>query len=180
MMIQQRKTQSKNQILKKSETITELLIQHLLFKKKNNILFYVSYNGEVHTHQLIKKSLVSKNVYVPISETETHSLQISRLEDWDELIPGTYGILEPIKEKKRVHPITILDLIIVPGVAFDEKGHRLGQGGGYYDWLLSNTNTPTIALAFESQIIDSIPLESHDQQVDVIITEKRIITCDLD
>jgi len=68
-------------------------------------------------------------------------------------------------------------VIIVPGVGFDEIGHRIGQGGGYYDWLLSHSKALSIALAFEFQIKKTIPTESHDQRVDMIITEKRVISC---
>jgi 5-formyltetrahydrofolate cyclo-ligase len=181
MMIQQRRNLSSDLLLENSEKIANELMKHPIFRTAKNILFYVSNNSEVHTHKLIKKSLsLKKNVYVPISETKNHTLRISQLKDWSELTPGAYSILEPLKEKERIQPISVLELIIVPGTAFDEKGHRLGQGGGYYDWLLSKTTIPTIALAFESQIIDVLPIESHDQRVDNIITEKRIIDCNSD
>jgi 5-formyltetrahydrofolate cyclo-ligase len=152
-----------------------------LFQDSMHPLFYVSTNNEVCTHQLIKKVLSSKKkVYVPLSEIKTHTLKISKLSYWDDLIPGTYNILEPKKEKQKLVPINTIDVIIVPGIGFDKKGNRLGQGGGYYDWLLSQTNATAIALAFEFQLLNLIPMDSHDQQVDIIITEKQVIHCGKD
>jgi len=174
----QRKQKSKQFILTNSEQIRKQLMKQSLFQHTSKILFYVSYNGEVHTHDLIKKSFsLNKTIYVPISNPQTHTLYISKLDQFTDLSPGTYGILEPKKDTINTVPLNQIELIIVPGVAFDEHGHRIGQGGGYYDWLLSKTRVPTIALAFEFQIHATIPIEPHDQRIDYIITEKRVISC---
>lgn len=173
-----RKQKSKQFIFKKSEKISENLNRIEEFQNASHILFYVSFNGEVHTHTLIKKALSSnKKVYVPILETKNYTLTISKLHQFTDLIPGTYGILEPKKEKRNSIHLKQIETIIVPGVGFDHKGHRLGQGGGYYDWLLTRTNATSIGLAFEFQIKKTIPVEPHDQQVDFIVTEKRVINC---
>ncbi|MFO8078646.1 MAG: 5-formyltetrahydrofolate cyclo-ligase [Thermoplasmatota archaeon] len=175
----QRRKKSTGFIQRNSKLITKELMNLPIFDKSKHILFYVSYNGEVYTHQIIKESIrCNKETYVPLSITKTHSLQISKLNHFTDLKPGAYGILEPIKEKQQLMPIKILDLIIVPGVAFDTKGNRIGQGGGYYDWLLNQSNATSVALTFDFQIIPSIPTEAHDQTVDYIITEKQIIDCD--
>jgi len=177
-LIVQRNKKSKDFIFANSEKICTQLIKQSLFQNTSHILFYVSYNGEVHTHDLIKKALSShKTVYVPISNPQTHTLLISKVDQFSDLSPGTYDILEPTKETMKPVPLHQIELLIVPGVAFDEQGHRIGQGGGYYDWLLSKTHVPSIALAFEFQIKDSIPTEPHDQQIEYIITEKRVISC---
>jgi 5-formyltetrahydrofolate cyclo-ligase len=119
-------------------------------------------------------------VYVPISDTTNHTLQISHLSKFSDLSPGTYGILEPKKEKIKPTSIHEIDIVLVPGVAFDRFGHRLGQGGGYYDWFLSKTNVVSIGLAFEFQILKEIPVEPHDQRVDLIVTEEKLIECTKD
>lgn len=162
----------------KTEKIHSTLYSFSLYNQSSSILFYISFNNEVNTHPLIKKALSqNKHVLVPVSEPKTHTLKISRLMNFADLSPGTYGILEPKKENRIMVSIDQIDLIIVPGVGFDEQGHRIGQGGGYYDWLLSKSKAPSIALAFEFQMQKNIPIEPHDQTVQYIITEDRIITC---
>ncbi|HMA83191.1 MAG TPA: 5-formyltetrahydrofolate cyclo-ligase [Candidatus Thermoplasmatota archaeon] len=174
----QRTNKSKDFIIKNSERISENLCNLEAFKKADHILFYISYNGEVDTHNLLKKTIsIDKKVYVPISNTTNHTLQLSHLSKFSDLSPGTYGILEPKKEKIKPTSIHEIDMVLVPGVAFDQFGHRLGQGGGYYDWFLSKTDVISIGLAFEFQILKEIPLESHDQRVDLIATEKQLIEC---
>lgn len=180
-LICKRKQKGTSFILENSENISENLRNIPAFNTSAHILFYVSTDGEVHTHDLIRESLSSnKNIYVPISEPKTHTLTISKIQKFSDLIISTYGILEPKKEKISAVPLNQIEVIIVPGVVFDEKGHRIGQGGGYYDWLLSHTKATSIALAFEFQIQNAIPTETHDQKVDFIVTEKRVISCNLD
>ena len=104
---------------------------------------------------------------------EKRSLILSELKDWNDLEPGSYGILEPKKDKIIEMLIESIDIIIVPGVGFDELGCRLGHGAGYYDNLLKKSiNATHIGLAFEFQIVEKVPIESHDLPVDIIITEK--------
>ena len=168
---------SKDEVLAKSKQIKNKLFQIDEFKKAKNILFYVSYDGEVFTHDAIKKAFIDKKVVVPISNKEDYSLILSKLNSFEDLGQGPYGILEPKKEKIKETSIDEIDLIIVPGIGFDLKGNRIGHGKGFYDRLLKNTNVPIIALAFEFQIIEKIPVDEHDKPVDIIITEKRIIYC---
>ncbi len=112
---------------------------------------------------------------VPTIQKETKEFQIFDLTDWNELEPGVFGILE-IHHKDRVtHPLNNIDLIIVPGVAFDKSGYRLGYGGGYYDSLLTIYPKPSIGLSYECQLVDEVPCDPHDQPVDKIITEQQII-----
>ncbi|MCJ7572167.1 MAG: 5-formyltetrahydrofolate cyclo-ligase [Candidatus Thermoplasmatota archaeon] len=172
-----RLNQSKDEVLAKSKQIKNRLFQIDEFKKAKNILFYVSYDGEVFTHDAIKDAFIDKKVVVPISNKEDYSLILSKLYSFEDLGEGPYGILEPKKEKIKEISIDEIDLIIVPGIGFDLKGNRIGHGKGFYDRLLKNTNVPIIALAFEFQIIENIPIDSHDKPVDIIITEKRIIYC---
>ncbi len=99
------------------------------------------------------------------------------MKSWKELSIGSYGILEPRTEKIRKTRVEDIDLIIVPGVAFDKKGNRIGHGKGYYDRLLDKTNATKIGLAFEFQLLKEIPTDKHDLPIDILITEKRIIKC---
>ena len=170
---------SKTEVLEKSNQIKKRLFESDEFKEATTILFYVSYDNEVYTHDMIKECLSDdKLIVVPISDKENKILILSKLESWDDLNIGAYSILEPEKETIKEVSIDDIELIIVPGVAFDEHGHRIGQGMGYYDRLLRNsTKALHVGLAFEFQIVDEIPKNKHDIPVDKIVTEKRIIDC---
>jgi len=174
---EKRKKQSKEEQRKKSKEIKEKLFNLKEYKEAKTILIYVSYNSEVFTHEMIKEALNNKNVVVPISNTKNNTLSLSILESWNDLESSSYGILEPKKDKIKEIPIDEIDLIIVPGVAFDIRGNRMGHGKGYYDKLLEKTKLITIGLAFEFQLVNKIPTEKHDKPVNIIITEKRIIKC---
>jgi 5-formyltetrahydrofolate cyclo-ligase len=168
---------SKDEVLAKSKQIKNRLFQIDEFKKAKNILFYVSYDGEVFTHDAIREVFINKKVVVPISNKEDYTLILSKLTSFEDLGEGPYGILEPKKEKIKEISIDEIDLIIVPGIGFDLKGFRIGHGKGFYDRLLKKTNVSIIALAFDFQIIEKIPRDKYDIPVDIIITEKRIIYC---
>ncbi len=175
---EKRRKLSKEENRKKSKEIKENLFSLKQFEDAETILFYISYNGEVFTHDMICELFYKKNIIVPVSNPEDYSLTLSHLKSWEELCVGSYNILEPRFEKIRETKIQDIDLIIVPGVAFDEKGGRLGHGKGYYDRLLNESaDILKIGLCFEFQIVDSIPMDEHDVYMDKIISEKRIIDC---
>ena len=174
-----RKSLSHLDVLKKSSRIGKRLFKMNEYKESQEILFYISYDNEVYTHDMIKECLsVGKSIIVPVSNKEKRLLKLSKLKNWNDLELGSYGILEPKKDKINETSIESIDIIIVPGVGFDEFGCRIGHGVGYYDNLLKESiNASHIGLAFEIQIVEKVPVESHDLPVDKIITEKRIIYC---
>ncbi|MCX7658787.1 MAG: 5-formyltetrahydrofolate cyclo-ligase, partial [Oscillospiraceae bacterium] len=122
-----------------------------------------------------------KRIAVPLVESAAgYQKMISPCEIKDveaELAKGCYGILEPVKELARRVPPENLDMVIVPGVAFDLKKNRIGYGGGYYDRFLKKMrfNCLKVGIAFEFQIVPEIPASENDVPVDIIVTEKRII-----
>ena len=172
---EKRKKHSKEENRKKSKEIKERLFGLKEFRDAGRVLFYVSYSGEVFTHEMIKQALKDKKVVLPISNKHDNTLSLSIIKSWDDLEIGSYGILEPKKECIKDVQIDDIDLIIVPGVAFDLNGNRMGHGKGYYDKLLEKTKAITVGLAFEFQLVEKIPTELHDKPVDIIITEKQII-----
>jgi 5-formyltetrahydrofolate cyclo-ligase len=103
-----------------------------------------------------------------------YGLLAIEIKSLDELSPGTFGILEPAGEK-GISPEEI-DLVVVPGVAFDKRGNRMGYGAGYYDSFLPKLRPEVkkVAVAFEIQVTDSLPAEEHDVKMDLIITENTI------
>ncbi len=178
-LIKKRKNVPKSEIYNKSQLIEKNLFRMYEFKSSKKILFYISYDNEVYTHDMIKKSIsINKKIIVPISDVIKKNLILSKLDRWEELEKGSYNILEPIRKNEKEILLDSINLIIVPAIGFDIKGNRLGHGLGYYDKLLKKSNIAThIGLAFEFQIIDHIQIEKHDIPVDMIITEKRIIHC---
>ncbi|HUP82463.1 MAG TPA: 5-formyltetrahydrofolate cyclo-ligase [Pirellula sp.] len=151
------------------------------YHSAKTIMFYVDVRDEVRTRQALPAALESgKTIVVPYCVDG--ELELFWLENMDELELGMYRILEPknelrIVESKRPQP-TDLDLVMVPGVAFDRNGGRTGHGKGYYDKLLQHArlDAPLIALAFECQIFEKIPAESHDIYMDKIVTETAVYT----
>jgi len=144
------------------------------FRKANIVMFYIDAKNEVKTRQAVKKALeMGKRVVVP-KVKESQAMDAIEIEDLDELLPGTFGILEPIKDN-GMSPEKI-DMVIVPGVGFDRKGYRLGFGGGYYDNFLPKlrAGVKKVAVAFEIQVLDELPAEPHDARMDMIITQKTI------
>jgi len=159
------------------------LIKHNIFnftgfKEAKTVLFYASFGTEVDTISIIDESLkMGKKVIVPKVDKESHRLRLYEIKDLRELSPGFMGIPEPSLPDERIRQIKDVDLAIIPGTAFDYSGNRLGYGAGYYDILLSGTEKkiPFVALAYEEQLVDSIPSETHDVKVDIIITDKQVI-----
>ena len=156
------------------------------FKKANSILMYVSFRSEVNTRKFLDDiHKMGKKLILPLVDARHKVLKLYEVKDNSELAPGYMGIPEPdVRENRRV-TIKDIDLVVIPGTGFDIQGNRLGYGGGYYDRLLGYESKqlaevehiPTVALAFEEQIGEEIPAEPHDIQVDMIITDKRLIRC---
>lgn len=144
------------------------------------VMFYIDVRSEVRTRNDLQLALESgKQVVVPWCNA-AGELELFRLSSMDELELGMYRILEPKQElrglpEKQVDVLE-LDLIMVPGVAFDRRGGRMGHGKGYYDKLLQHARleTPLVALAFECQLFEEIPVAEHDIFMDRVITEDRV------
>ena len=127
---------------------------------------------------MIKESIESgKRVLLPKVDRENKMLRLYEIKDIGELSPGYMGIPEPSLTDERMMSPEDVDLVVIPGVAYDSAGNRIGYGGGYYDRLLSQTEKKllVVAPAFEEQIVDQIPAEEHDVKVDIIVTDKRIL-----
>lgn len=165
------------------KTVKDTLIKQRFFAlpefiDAKTVLFYASFRSEVETLSMMRESLeMGKRVAVPQVDKERYRLRLYEIKDMNELSPGYMGIPEPSLPDERLVSLDDIDLVIIPGVGFDYSGRRLGYGAGYYDKLLSNMDRkiPFIALAYEEQLVSSIPLELHDVKLDMIITDKRVI-----
>lgn len=151
------------------------------FKRAKIVHFFLTTRSEVITEEAIRRTLsLGKDVVVPVMDKKHRRIMLSKLSDYDnELMMMHHGIHEPKPEFMRHIHLNEVDLMVLPGVAFDESGHRLGYGAGYYDRLLeAEHERPFLAaLAFELQIVDQIPVAGHDVKVDMIVTEDRVIRC---
>jgi len=178
-IMKKRSVASTSELMEKSAKIKHRIFEMDLFRNAQTILFYVSYDNEVFTHDMIKESMsMGKTVVAPKSIPKDITLILSKLADWNDLEVGEYDILEPKQDTIKEIPAESIDLILVPGVVFDIHGNRIGHGKGYYDRLLNYTqNIPHVGLAFEIQIVDAVLTEEHDLPVDIIVTEERIIEC---
>jgi 5-formyltetrahydrofolate cyclo-ligase len=158
--------------------IRETLFSLPEFLSAKTVLFYASFRSEVETLSLIRESLaMGKRVVLPKVDRANHALTLYEIKGMNVLAPGYMGIPEPDLADERCAVIEDIDLAIIPGAAFDLLGNRLGYGAGYYDGLLSQRtrNIQIIALAYEEQLVDSIPAEKHDVRVNLIVTDKRVI-----
>lgn len=152
-------------------------ITHLdCYRRAGVVLAYVGFGSELRTETFLRRALDDgKMLLLPRVNTEERRLDLYEVENLDQdLEAGTWGIREPKPDLcRRVVPAAI-DFALVPGVAFDRRGARLGYGGGYYDRLLASCSGPCpflVAAAFELQMVDEVPLEEHDARVDLILTE---------
>jgi len=164
---------SKEEKEKKVRELKNKLFSLKEFKKAKCVMFYVSKHYEVNTHEMIDESIVmGKKVVVPVTLKEEKMLKPSELRDREkELIKSHYGIHQPREEHIRLVSLEEVDLMVVPGLAFDKSGHRLGHGGGYYDRFLEKAPPTifTVGLAFDFQIMDELPRHDTDIPVDKVI-----------
>ena len=141
-----------------------------MFKRAKNVMFYIAFRGEVNTEEMISAAKVlGKKVSVPVCERDKIAIRPCHLEEHAHLRRGPYGVREPAEQK--CIRLEDLDLVIVPGVAFDKKGNRLGRGKGFYDRFLSRLpkDTPSIGLAYDFQILPSVPAFAHDVGVTKVL-----------
>ena len=157
------------------ESIMEKLGKIAELNDAKCVFAYIGTDHEIRTEKIIEAMLSEgKTVCVPLCYGKGQ-MDAIRIESVSDLSPGRYGIPEPSENGEKVNPSDI-DAIIVPGVAFDEKGKRLGRGGGYYDRFMEKTgNAVKIALCREINLLEAVPCEEHDRSVDIVLTENRII-----
>jgi len=167
----------------KSLIVLKTITSYPFWQNAKSIMCYLSMNNEVLTKPIIEKAWKeNKEIIIPVCQKKTFTIQPSLLTSFADLEPRTMGILEPKKGKlKKIEPGSI-DLCLIPGVAFDLSGHRIGFGAGYYDRFLPllNPAAPKVALAFEIQISqDILPCDSYDVLMNYICTEKGLYKCPL-
>ncbi|HWR92013.1 MAG TPA: 5-formyltetrahydrofolate cyclo-ligase [Desulfobacterales bacterium] len=170
---------TEKQRTEKAKAIESKLFGFANFLEARIALLYIDGDNEVRTKSILKRAYdFNKIVVLPAFDPERLKVAILKVDHPDkDLVPGPRGVLEPNPARCKPVPLQKIDIAIIPGLAFDEKGARIGSGHGYYDRFIPElpATTRKVALAFEEQIIPQVPTESHDKHVDIIITDKRII-----
>jgi len=173
-MYEKRCSLSKQFVIMNSAKIFENLINTNLLNL-NNVLIYSDFRNEVQTGDIIDYLFSNnKNVYLPVCDCKKTTFAVHQIfnTEYDSQL-NFYGIKEP---KNSAVTNNKIDCAIIPGIAFDVKGNRIGFGKGYYDkFLFENKDICKIALCYEFQIVDQIPANTHDIPMDYIITENRVI-----
>lgn len=162
-----------------SSEINANLLELAAVRNSRTISTYLHTGSEVRTKEIVEWALSNgKRIIVPITDRVNKRLSFSELKaPAHELEKGAYGILEPKPEFRRPVRLEEADVVLVPGVAWDRRGYRIGYGAGYYDRSLNamQTRVMKVGLAYEFQLVPSVPRSRYDRRVDQIATERRII-----
>lgn len=163
-IVDKRKKLETEYIHEYSKELSKKLFEMDIYKNAQIIMSYVSIHGEIET-QYINRRILSQGKTLLLPKTYKEGIMKAfEVRDLSELAKNSFGLHEP-NETKEFLP----DLVIVPGVAFDKKGNRLGFGGGFYDKYLQGKTLKTIALCYEFQVVEILPKEEHDIPVNEII-----------
>lgn len=178
-LLKKRRALSKEEVNERSGIIISKLMDLDVFKKSKTIMLYLSFKNEVDTYELIEWCFKNnKSVVAPyniINERKMIPCEIKNLND--NIQKSSLGVFEPNIDVVNEVNLNSIDLIIVPGVAFDKNKNRLGFGGGYYDRFLSRRikSIPTVAICYDFQLLDEVPVGNFDIPMDMIITENNIL-----
>lgn len=172
VMKRKRSGLSAERVLMYSGCIAENLIQRQEYADASVLLAYVSFSSEVNTHFLIEKAWKDgKRVAVPKCMDDS-KLEFQYIRSFDDLAPGKFGIPEPVTGESVEYNEDDKCLLLLPGVAYTNKGDRLGYGGGYYDrYLKKHDSIPNAMLAYSLQQTETLPVDEMDVPADMIITE---------
>ena len=159
-----------------SSAVTRRFLELPEFKEARVVACYVAKADEVQTSGIITAALAAgKTLVVPRADPATGALSFASIASMSELSPGHFGVLEPNAEAHQV-PLSEANVAVVPVVAWDEEGHRLGYGKGYFDRALSANPAPVRAgLAFEAQEAPTLPQSPGDVLLDIVVTEARVV-----
>ena len=157
-----------------SESVCESLHAFEPYVKAKCVMAYIACRGELSLEPAIREILESGKMLVLPRCEASGKMTARRVSDLSQLVSGTYGLMEP-DEKCEIAVPQEIDLILVPGTAFDRKGNRLGQGGGYYDRFLPKTRAICVGVCHAQALLDDVPCGTHDIPMDAVITPEEII-----
>lgn len=168
-MLERRNRLNPQEISKRSKSIQEFVINSKEFQPANIVGAYFAFGSEVTTELIIERAkILGKKIALP--RVEEDGIAFYELSSTKSLIRGKLGIMEPPPYGK----MSEIDILVVPGIAFDKKGNRLGYGKGFYDRLFLPKRTFSIGLAYSFQLLENLPHDLHDKRLDAIASENGI------
>jgi 5-formyltetrahydrofolate cyclo-ligase len=168
-VLEKRNALDAKEVARRSKRVQEFLLNTKEFKSAQVVGAYDAFGSEVKTDLIIEQgSVLGKKIALPCVEGD--SLTFYELSSGKYLVKGRFGIMEPLP----YGPVDRLDLLVVPGIAFDEKGYRLGYGKGYYDKFLAKKKIFSIGLGYSLQLLEKLPRGKYDKRLDAIATEEGI------
>jgi len=170
---------SSDEMAKKQEIIEEKLLEFANFLEAELALLYVRRASEMATDKILRISLAArKGIVLPAFSESKHAISLFRINDLDaDLKKSSSDRMEPNPDTCKKISLEDIDIAVIPGLAFDEKGGRIGFGEGFYNRLIAKLpeTTRKIAIAFEEQIVEHVPMDSRKHNLDIIITDQRTI-----
>lgn len=166
---------SRKEVYERSDAILQNLLSVPGFFRADTVHAYISSkNNEADTHELVRLLLKQrKRVVVPVADRESGTMRHAEIRSLSELVGGDFGILVP--RMVRPVPADALQAVVVPALAADRRGHRVGYGAGFYDRFLAGITVPTFVLAYDFQLIPQVPNEPTDVPVSFVVTEEEVI-----
>ena len=169
---ERKKEFSEDELKQMSQKLMDGLEENVIFKCAKTVMIYYSLPDEVYTHEFLEKWYRDKTILLPVVSGDNIILKVYNGKDF--IAKGAYNIGEPQGEEFRC--LTDIDMVIVPGVAFDNRGNRLGRGKGYYDRLLKQVRTFKVGVCFDFQLYEDIPTDELDVPMDEVWTEKGYVS----
>lgn len=167
---------SEQEVAQKSRLVSNTFLESNIYKNCRCLMLYMPLGNETDTSHIIKEAFNDgKKVVFPVTDAKTGVITPYYADGDTKFKVGAFSVTEPVTGK-IARPEDI-DVILVPGIAFDRKGNRVGFGKGCYDRLLKSTKAIKVGYCYLFQICDEIPAESHDIKMDYIVNEKGIIEC---
>jgi 5-formyltetrahydrofolate cyclo-ligase len=179
-LLQQRRQLTETEVQHRSFAVQQQLLALASYRQSRTVAFYSSIHNEVSTVQLLRDALANRRSVV-MPRVTGDDLVFRLIHSLEDLAPGSFGILEPKAETELI-ALDLIDMILLPGVAFDYRGHRLGYGKGYYDRALSTVGNRAkrVGLAYDFQLVEQLPVFPHDMQLDLVVTETGVLGFDSD
>ena len=171
-----RSSMEKAEVLEKSSKACAVFLKSEIYKNAKQIMLYMPLGNETDTTDIINRAFADgKKLNLPVTDAKTGEITPCYFEKDSEFSKGAFSIKEPCI--KDIADLSNIDVILVPGIAFDRTGVRVGFGKGCYDRLLKKTSAVKVGFCYDFQLCDKIPSEEHDVKMDYIITENGIINC---
>ena len=181
MIVQKREELGGLEKEEKNTAIAQRLFGMDEFKKSKTIFCFLSTSFEVQTERIIRESLrLGKQVLVPLLDPGGENLKASRIPSMDiDFVVGEYGVRQPAPKFRNIVPFANIDFVVVPGLAFDNFGNRIGYGGGFYDKFFKKItrDVSRVAVSYDFQLFNLVPHSHSDEPVHFLITETKALRC---